>query len=111
MATNYLKDGTVVTMTAPYAVAAGGGMKCGALFAVALAAAAINASVEGQLVGEWNLAKTGAQAVAIYTKLYWDDAAKLVTTTVGANMFIGVATAAALAADPTVRIRLNGIGV
>jgi len=40
--------------------------------------------------------------------IYWDDAAKNATTTVGTNKLIGVATAAAANPSATGRVRLNG---
>ena len=40
-------------------------------------------------------------------RVYWDNTNKVVTATAGSNTLIGVATLAALAATPTVHVRLN----
>lgn len=104
---NFVQPGNTVRFIAPYAVASGGGFQVGAFFAVANAAAALNAEVEGDLYGIFDLPKA-AGAVTQGQKIYWDNAAKLVTTTVGANILIGAATRAAAGGDATARVRLNG---
>jgi predicted RecA/RadA family phage recombinase len=44
----------------------------------------------------------------IDTKVYFDDATNLVTTTASGNTYIGVAVEAAIASTATVKVRLNG---
>ena len=107
MAANHVQKGSNLTLTAPYAVASGAGMLVGALFAVALQTAASGAQVEAKTDEVWDLPKA-AGAVTQGQKIYWDNAAKQVTTTVGANILIGCATQAAAGGDATARVRLNG---
>ena len=56
--------------------------------------------------GVVELAKDGSNVAGFGTLLYWDDAAKKVTTTVGTNMKIGYATEASGAGATTVKVKL-----
>lgn len=105
---NFVQPGEVITLTAPYAVASGAGMKVGSIFAVATTAADNGATVEGALTGVFTLPKVSAQAWTLGVALYWDDTAKLVTTTSTSNTLIGVAAAAAGNPSGTGLVRLNG---
>ncbi len=51
--------------------------------------------------------KVTANVVAQGALLYWDDATKLLTTTVSTNTLAGYAAAAASGTDTTVNISLN----
>lgn len=104
---NFVQDGEVVTLTAPYAVASGGGAKIGALFAVAVGTVAEGAEGEFATVGVFDLPKaTGA--IAQGAKVYWDDTNRVVTGTASGNTLIGVAVRAAASGDAAARVRLNG---
>jgi len=105
---NYIQDGHVLTLVAPEALTSGRGFLVGSLFAVATAAADSGATVEGITTGVVELAKVSAQAWTVGAPIYWDDTAKLTTTTSTSNTLIGVAVA--IAANPTAtgRVRLNG---
>jgi len=103
---NYVQSGEVLPLTAPYAVAAGAGFLVGSLFAVAVAAAANGAAVQGRTVGVYDLTKASG-AVTQGAKLYWDNTAKNVTTTSSGNTLIGVATQAAASGDATARVKLG----
>lgn len=96
----FVQEGDVIRMTAPYARAAGEGMLVGSAFGVAQVAAAISAVVEAAVVGAFVLAKATGAAWTEGQKIYWDDAAKNCTTTVGANKLIGVAVLPAVGAMP-----------
>jgi predicted RecA/RadA family phage recombinase len=108
MATNYISSGDTVTLTAPYAVASGAGVLVGSLFGVATATAAISTAVEAKTSGVFLLAKTSAQAWTVGAKVYWDDTAKVVTTTSTDNTLIGCAMAVAANPSSTGYVRLNG---
>jgi predicted RecA/RadA family phage recombinase len=60
--------------------------------------------------GVFDGTKKAGDTPAVGAKLYWDDTNKYLTTTSAGGVFVGVAYKAALSADPTVRIRLNGFG-
>lgn len=104
---NYVQDGDVLTLVAPYAVASGGGALVGAIFGVAANTVANGAEGEFCLIGVFDLPKANG-AVTQGQKLYWSDANKNVTTTATNNTLIGVAATAAAAGDATARVRLNG---
>ncbi|MEO5347176.1 MAG: DUF2190 family protein [Magnetococcus sp. YQC-9] len=107
---NYIQPGDIVTVIAPVAVNSGEGLLVGALFGVAVAAAAINTNVEMATTGVVDLPKA-AVAITQGVKLYWDNTAKNVTTTVATNTLIGCAIVAAAIGDATARVRLNGVVV
>lgn len=104
---NFVQPGENIHLTATATVASGLGVLVGSLFGINS-----NAVVSGDAMvlvteGVFDHAKTAAQAVAVGDKIYWDDTAKLVTTTVGSNKLIGVAVAAASGAAATARFKLG----
>ena len=105
--TNFVQDGETITLTAPYDVLSGAGLLVGSIFGVAAFDALSGAPVEACVEGVFNLAKD-ASAAAAGALIYWDDAVKKATTTVGTNKLIGTALLAAATGDATVRVRLNG---
>lgn len=107
---NFLQQGGVVTLLAPYAVLGGQGFQVGTLFAVASSDAAIGAEVEGRCEpgSVYRLAAVPADVIAVGAKVYWDNTAKLVTSTVASNILIGCVVAAKAAAATTADVRLNG---
>ncbi|MFL1464421.1 DUF2190 family protein, partial [Roseococcus sp. DSY-14] len=98
-------DARSVPMPVPYAggILSGQGMLVGAFFGVAAMDAAQNALVECETRGEFELAKEPALAITAGARLFWDNANRRLTTTATGNFQVGIATAAALAADTTVR--------
>lgn len=109
MARNFVQPGDTITMIAPAAVASGAGVLVGAVFGIALHDAAQGAPVEVKRTGVWDVAKATGQAwVADTTKLYWDNTAKNVTTTVGTNVLVGVARQNQAAGDTIGRALLTG---
>jgi predicted RecA/RadA family phage recombinase len=105
---NFIQDGNVLPLTAPRAVAAGEGFQVGSLFAVATAAAASSAAVEGCITGVYSLTKVSAQAWTVGAAIYWDNTAFNCTTTVGSNKLIGYAVEAAVNPSSTGIVRLSG---
>ena len=107
---NYVQPGKTITLTAPYAVAAGDGLLVGAIFGVATAAAGNGEAVEAVLVGVFDLKKTASQAWAVGDKIYWDNPAKEATKTLPGKTLIGAALeAVGNGATETIgRVRLNG---
>ena len=69
---NFIQNGDVLPLLAPRAVAAGEGFQVGSLFAVATAAAASGAAVEGCITGVYSLTKVSAQAWTVGAAIYWD---------------------------------------
>lgn len=108
MAQNYIQDGDVLNLTAPYAVASGGGLLVGALFAVASGTLASGESGSCHTEGCWELSKNSAEAWTVGAKIYWDDTNKRCTTTATSNTLIGCAIEPAANPSPVGRVRLNG---
>ena len=105
---NYIQQGDTLTLTAPYNVVAGAAFKVGSIIAIATSAASSTATVEGLTTGVVEVAKVSAQAWTVGAPIYWDDTAKLMTTTSTSNTLAGVATAVAANPSATGRVRLNG---
>ena len=105
---SYVQEGESLSLLAPYAVASGAGFQVGSIFAVAAAAAASGAAVEGVMKGVFTLGKTSAQAWTVGVKVYWDDVNKRCDTSSAGNVLIGVATAIAANPSSTGNVRLNG---
>lgn len=99
-----------MSLPQPDALTSGQGALVGTMFGVARADAANGADVALKTRGVFDLTKTGTQAWAVGAAIYWDNAAKNCTTTVGTNTRIGVAVASVDgAAGSTIgRVRLNG---
>jgi predicted RecA/RadA family phage recombinase len=108
MAKNYVQTGENLTVPAPANIISGSGVLVGSIFGVALVSALSGEELDMSTVGVWNLPKVSAQAIAVGAKVYWDDTAKLVTTTATSNTLIGVAVTAAANPSGTVNVRLNG---
>jgi len=104
----FVQHGNVLSLVAPYAVASGNPFKVGAIVAVAVTTAANGAAVEGMREGVFTLPKVSAQAWSEGDKIYWDDSAKLMTTTDSGNTLVGVATAVAANPSATGTVLLDG---
>jgi predicted RecA/RadA family phage recombinase len=105
---NFIQKGDNLTVLAPYALAAGQGALVGAIFGIATSAAAIGAEVVLVREGVFSHAKVSAQAWAVGDKIYWDNAARNLTTMVGTNTLVGVATAIAVNPTATGEVLLDG---
>lgn len=110
MAKNLVQDGDILTFIAPSGgVTSGNGYLIGATFVVANVSVAQDLPFAGSLTGVWDLPKVAVQTPAPGALLYWDNAAKNVTTTSAGNTLIGVhaAMAAAGGSDATIKVRLG----
>lgn len=110
MARTYIQPGNVMTFTAPSGgVVAGTPKLIGSLLVVPQNTVAQTLPFEGMTTGVHELAKVSAQAWTEGVKIYWDNTAGNMTTTVGSNTLVGVAAAAA--ANPTAvgQVRLDGV--
>jgi predicted RecA/RadA family phage recombinase len=105
---NFVQPGETISLASPAAVISGAGLLVGSLFGVASGNAAIGETVDLVTRGVFTLPKVSAQAQTLGAKLYWDDAAKLVTTVSAGNTLIGVAVEVAPNPSPTATVRLNG---
>lgn len=106
---NYIQPGDILALTAPYDRTSGQGALVGSVFGVAVKNVLSGAPGQFQTVGVFELAKTSAQAWTEGALIYWDNTAKLATTTATSNKLIGAAVAAAGNPSATGLVRLNGV--
>jgi predicted RecA/RadA family phage recombinase len=106
----YISTGEKIDVLAPAAITAGAGILIGSLFGIAQNTAAIDANLVILTKGVVDMAKAPSQAWTVGALVYWDNTAKVATTTVGSNKLIGVAVLAVAggAGDIVGRVRLNG---
>jgi predicted RecA/RadA family phage recombinase len=121
---NYVQRGNTLTVTAPYALLSGGGCQVGNIFGVSVNTQNPGDSTELVVEGVFDLAKDGSTFVS-GAKVYWDNSQQLATantlTAAGAankeigfaclDQASGVAAPGGQAADATVRVRLNPLGL
>lgn len=107
MAKNYVGPGDKVQVAAPYALTSGQGALVGALFGVAQNDAANGASVVLDTSGVYDVTKEPSLAISQGARVFWDNTNRRITTTTTSNFCVGIAWAAALAADATVRIKMQ----
>lgn len=107
---NFVQDGEVLTLTAPYAVSSGGGALVGTnIFGVATADVANGATGEFVTCGVFDLTALSTDTGSAGTIWYWDNTNKRVTTTLTSNTKIGVGVNTKANGETTARIRLNGV--
>ena len=105
---NFIDSGETVTVVTPAGGAtSGAGLLIGALFGIPATTQAQDEEVVLYVKGKFELAKVSAQAWTVGAKVYWDNTAKLVTTTASGNTFIGVACAVAANPSATGIVRLS----
>lgn len=107
---NFVQEGEVLTVPAPYDVASGAACKVGLIVGVATFAATTGKPVNIKRRGVFKQVgkATGQAWVALTTKLYWDDAAKVFTSTASSNTLAGVAAADAASGDAIGSVLLTG---
>ena len=106
---NFEQTGDVVTVIAPYAVTSGQGVLVGTLFGVAANDAANGAPVEIKREGVFAISAVTADVAAQGAKIYWDNAARKLTTTVGSNTLVGCVVSAKVGTDTTAHALLDGV--
>lgn len=103
---NYIQDGEVISLVAPYAVSSGNGALVGSVFGVATETLASGATGNFGVSGVFDLTKKAGDVPTQGVLLYWDNTNKYVTVTSTTNTLIGYAVDAALSGDATVRTNL-----
>ncbi len=107
---NYVQDGEVLTLTAPYAVSSGGGALVGTnIFGVATNDVANGATGEFAVCGVYDLTALGTDTGSAGTIWYWDNTNKRLTTTSSGNTKVGVGVNTKANGDTTARVRLNAV--
>ena len=105
---NYVQKGENLTIASLYNVTSGGFLKSGLIFGVASGDALTGADVDVVTVGVFELPKVSTDVFAVGAAVYWDNTAKLMTSTTTSNTKIGVAVKAAANPSSSVNVRLNG---
>lgn len=107
---NYIAPGDRVTVAAAATTVAGTGILRGAMFGMAMNDAANGADLVLALTGIFSGVKAASQAWTVGAAIFWDDTAKVFTTTSSGNTRIGVAVEAvgSGAGETTGIVRLNG---
>jgi predicted RecA/RadA family phage recombinase len=109
MLTQTVHAGNAIDFVPAADVAAGDVVVLGEL--VGVSPRPLKAGENGSLAvaGVFDCAKAvgAGSGIAVGTKVYWDAVAKVATTTVGANKYLGKTVLAAADADATVRVRLS----
>lgn len=104
---NYAKSGDLLTLTAPTGgVTSGLTYKIGVAIVIATATVAAGQPFVGKTTGEIDIPAATAQAWTEGALVYWDDVAKVYTTTAATNQKAGYATVAKLTAAAAGRVRL-----
>jgi len=106
---NYIQEGDVVTLTAPYAVSSGGGALVGTVFGVAVTDIANGVVGQFQREGVFDITALTTDVIAQGAKVYWDNTNKRVTGTASTNALIGAALVAKANGDTTCRVLLDGV--
>lgn len=105
---NYVQKGENLTIAAPYDVTSGGFLKSGLIVGVASGDALSGADVDVVTVGVFTLPKVSTDVFAVGAAVFWDDAAKLITSTTSSNSKVGIALEARANPSGFARVRLNG---
>jgi len=105
---NFVQHGETLTLAAPADVSSGDGVLVGSIFGIAVETAASGAQVALKTTGVFTLPKATGQAWTVGAKVYWDNTNKVCTTTSSSNTLIGAIVVAALSADTSGTVRLNG---
>lgn len=105
---NFLQSGETLEVTAPYNVTSGSGVLVGKLFGIANNDALSGSPVNIKRTGVFTHAKTSAQAWTQGADLYWDDTAKVFTTTATSNTLVAKAALAAANPSGVGTVVLNG---
>ena len=107
MATNYVKEGDVLDLTAPYAVSSGDGAQVGSVFGVAINDLANAEAGPFARCGVFDLTALSTAVGAQGAKAYWDNTNKRVDTDGTVGILIGVLEDAKADGDTTARVVLN----
>jgi predicted RecA/RadA family phage recombinase len=103
---NFIAKGIVIDVVLAAIIASGGCLLVGKMFGVAQKAGAIGDTVGLVTEGVFDLPYSVAATVGVGDAIYWDDTAKNVTKTVGSNVKIGYAVAAAASSAALLRVKI-----
>ena len=105
---NYVQKGENLTIAAPYDVTSGAFLKSGLIVGVASGDALSGADCDVVTVGVFDLPKVSTDVFVVGAACFWDDTAKLITSTTSGNSKVGIAVEARANPSGFARVRLNG---
>lgn len=104
---NFVQPGEMLDLVAPSGgVTSGLAVKIGSIIAIAAITAAADAEFAGAVTGVFDVAAATSQAWTVGATVYWDDTAKVFTTTASTHQKAGYAVAAKGSAAAEGRVRL-----
>ena len=106
---NFVQNGDILSVPAPYSTLSGQGVLVGTLFGVAATDAANGAPVEIKRQGVFDIAALATDVGAQGGKIYWDAAARRLTVTAAGNILVGALAEAKLNGDTTAHVALDGV--
>ena len=104
---NFVQDGDVISVTAPYALTSGAGCLVGSLFGVSVKDYASGDPAEIRRDGVFDITALSTDTASQGAKLYWDNTNKRLTTTSAGNTLVGLAITAKTSGQTTARILLG----
>ncbi|MFA7278633.1 MAG: DUF2190 family protein [Sterolibacterium sp.] len=105
---NFVQEGNILTLTAPYTRTAGQAALIGAIFCVACNDVTSGASGEFARTGVYDLTALSTATGAMGAKAYWDDSNKRIDTDSTIGMLVGTLVTAKTNGQTTARVVLNG---
>jgi predicted RecA/RadA family phage recombinase len=105
---NYVQPGVSITVTATAAASSGDGVKVGNLFGIASGDAAIGEKLVLTTEGVFEMPKVSANTFDVGALAYWDDAAKVITSTASGNTRVGLTVTTAGNPSGSLNVRLDG---
>lgn len=108
---NFVQDGDVLDLPAPYNVTSGQGALIGALFVVAVTDALAGVTTTWNSEGVHELTALNTDTATFGAKAYWDDTNRRITTTATGNSLVGAFVAAKTNGQTTALIRMNAVTV
>lgn len=111
MATNYVNEGDVIPIVAPYAALSGSVVIAGKIVGIAAADCASGAQCQLHVEGHFDVPKTATHVYALGDVVKIDPATRLASTAAGGTATFGYCTKAAVSADTVVRTKLIGTTV
>lgn len=109
---NFVHDGHIVEVVAPYEVTAGDGLLRGALFGVAASWAPMGEPVSISTAGVFDLKRQLSDDWEIGDPIYWNDSSRIFTREAAGAVMVAIAVAATAGPEkPWVRGKLLGFAV
>lgn len=109
---NFVYDGHILEVVAPYEVMNGDGLLCGSLFGIAASWAQKGEPVSISTTGVFDLKRQLSEDWGIGDPIYWNDWSKSFTREAVGAVMVGIAVAATTGAErPWVRGKLIGFAL